>query len=114
MTFVLNMEQEEKLTLFLKEIVTAVNSSDWLSVTLSQPRDKAGKAKSLYFRPLELKGKIVVQMVVRYKDKEETKNFNIPEFLAFASQSIRQHFIMHILLRHIRKALAYIQAVSSL
>jgi hypothetical protein len=92
MTFVLNMEQEEKLTLFLKEIVTAVNSSDWLSVTLSQPRDKAGKAKSLYFRPLELKGKIVVQMVVRYKDKEETKNFNIPEFLAFASQSIRQHF----------------------
>jgi len=86
------MEKEDKIGIFLKELATALELSLWSSLTLSQPREKLSTIKNLYFRPVRLRNEDACQMVVRYKDREETKNFSKQEFLAFASQSIRQHF----------------------
>ncbi|HNB61487.1 MAG TPA: hypothetical protein PLC60_02740, partial [Saprospiraceae bacterium] len=86
------MEQTDKIDEFLKVLAEATQASSFNSLTLSKPREKHGKIKSLYFRPVMIRNEVKTQMVVRFSDREDTKNFSQTEFLAFASQSTRQHF----------------------
>lgn len=86
------MDAEDKTGGFLEVVVKSMDEQSFISLTLSQPRERNGRVRSLFFRPLELRNQLMVQMVVRYHEREETKNLSRQEFLAFASQSIRQHF----------------------
>lgn len=88
------MEQTDKIDEFLKVLAEATQASSFNSLTLSKPREKHGKIKSLYFRPVMIRNEVKTQMVVRFSDREDTKNFSQTEFLAFASQSTRQHFFL--------------------
>ncbi len=95
------MEQTDKTDEFLNALAEATQANNLASLTLSKPREKNGKIKSLYFRPVMIRKESMTQMVVRFNDREETKNFTQAEFLAFASQSIRQHFFYaHIVTSH--------------
>jgi len=95
------MEQTDKTDEFLNALAEATQANSLASLTLSKPREKNGKIKSLYFRPVMIRKESMTQMVVRFNDREDTKNFTQAEFLAFASQSIRQHFFYaHIVTSH--------------
>ncbi len=95
------MEQTDKTDEFLNALAEATQANNLASLTLSKPREKNGKIKSLYFRPVMIRKESMTQMVVRFNDREDTKNFTQAEFLAFASQSIRQHFFYaHIVTSH--------------
>lgn len=95
------MEQTDKTDEFLNALAEATQANSLASLTLSKPREKNGKIKSLYFRPVMIRKEAMTQMVVRFNDREDTKNFTQTEFLAFASQSIRQHFFYaHLVTSH--------------
>lgn len=94
------MEVVNKTDTFFEELTAALEDNGFISVTISQPRDKHSRVKNIYFRPVTLKEVEMVHMVIKYPDREETKNLSHADFLAFLRLSLDSHFgYAHLLLK---------------
>jgi len=94
------MEPINKTDIFFEELGSSLLQDAFISVTISQPRDKFSKVKNIYFRPVILREEHMVHMVIKYSDKEETKNLSHSDFLAFLKLSLDNHFgYAHLLLK---------------
>lgn len=69
-----------------------MQEGSFISVTISQPKDKNSQVRNIYFRPVLLNEDHMIQMVIKYPNREETKNLSEPDFLAFLQLSLQHHF----------------------
>ncbi len=86
------MNTVNKIEAFFSALETALQEASFISVTLSQPKDKNSQIKNIFFRPVILQDAEMIQMVIKYPSREETKNLTLPDFLAFIRLSLTDHF----------------------
>ncbi|MEM6397936.1 MAG: SAM-dependent methyltransferase [Bacteroidota bacterium] len=67
----------DNLNIFISSSRAAIAQSRFVKLTLSKLRSKGmtDQPKAIYFRPVEIKGELVLQLTYRYPTKDETHNF---------------------------------------
>ncbi|MBK9396990.1 MAG: SAM-dependent methyltransferase [Saprospiraceae bacterium] len=95
------MSETNKIAAFFKVLEASIEENGFISLTLSKPKDKHSLVKNIYLRPILLQSEEMIQMVIKYPTREETKNLSVPDFLAFLSLSLQSHFgYAHVLLKN--------------
>ena len=86
------MSTADKIETFFSSLEAALKEGSLVSVTLSQPKDKNSQVRNIFFRPVLLQDGPMIQMVIKYPHREETKNLTETDFLAFMHLSLNHHF----------------------
>lgn len=73
---------------FLQLCETALQSGDWQRLQLSHPTEAAGDLQRLLLRPVELKGRALVQVVARHATKDLTQNLEAATALALLHERL--------------------------
>ncbi|MEO0787223.1 MAG: SAM-dependent methyltransferase [Bacteroidota bacterium] len=114
------MNQVEEL---VQQASQSFEQGRFVKLTLSKPRTKPGaeQAKAIYFRAVEVKGKLVVQLTYRFPTRDETHNHSSEEAWNIIHEQGNNPYLQldlftldeHLSLRFSRKGKARLQRAKS-
>lgn len=80
------------MTIFTEKLSASLSEKNFIKLTLSKPSDAGSDLKNIYVRLVEIKGKEKLHFTYRYSQRDETKNFEIPEGEKIISENFENNF----------------------
>lgn len=89
------MKTSSSLPEFWQAAQVAVNTARIVKLTLGKSRNRdTPKLNNIYARPVELKGKVWLQLTFHYADRDEVKNYSVQAGFAYLAEQLGEDFLV--------------------
>lgn len=89
------MKTSSSLPEFWQAAQVAVNTARIVKLTLGKSRNRdTPKLNNIYARPVELKGKVLLQLTFHYADRDEVKNYSVQAGFAYLAEQLGEDFLV--------------------